>query len=335
MKFPQIPRPIASHVGEPSSNFRLFKLALSLYFSALFFSAAAISPALAVDGRAPDRLDFGHMQVFSAGIHSFEADHLHPGRPAVVVQDINLIKTLVRQGVPEDQIVALRDEQATTVNSQKQLHALLQKSKRGDFLFVFIHSHGSLNKGGLVCMYETGGVWTFTDLIAEIEQSFKGARACLCVAACHSGSLIDLLKAQPRRIGYFGVTSVVSALSARTDATADFEICIKDAFGGAPCPDLDGDGLVSFDEFGRYLVDDQSRLFHTQPEYGNTSGFDPQMVINQARPKAGAMDCALVQLNNGSRGRIVRQEGDRVLVRGWRNPNAVLWVPSADVSPLP
>jgi hypothetical protein len=277
------------------------------------------------------QLDYGRMRVFSAGIHRFEEDHLHPGREAVVAQDLSLVRILSQRGVPDDQIIALRDDEATTINCKTRLNDLLKRSQPGDFLFVFIHSHGSLNRGGLVCTYEKGGIWTYQELVQQIEDNFKGDRACICIAACHAGSLLNVIKTAHRKISYFAVTSVFPTLSAKTVATADFEACIKDVFGGAPGPDLNQDGVTTFAEFGRYISDDQRRLFHTVPEFGCTDNFDPEMVISVARPRSGPLDSALVDLPNGVKGRVVKQEGNRLLIRGSKNPRAVQWVRSENV----
>ncbi len=277
------------------------------------------------------QLDFRQMRVFSAGLHKFEEDHLHPGRQAVVAQDLSLIKTLSQRGVPDAHIVALRDEEATTINCKTRLNELLKRSQPGEFLLVFIHSHGSLTGGGLVCTYEKGGIWTYQELVQQIEDNFKGNRVCICIAACHSGSLLDIIKTTQRRISYFGVTSVFPSLNAKTIATADFEVCIKDAFGGAHSPDLNEDGVITFDEFGRYISDDQKRLFHTVPEFGWTGDFDPETVISVARPSSGQMDGVLVRLADGTKGRVVRQEGERLLIRGSKNPRMVRWVRKGNV----
>ncbi|MBX9685748.1 MAG: hypothetical protein K2X27_03540 [Candidatus Obscuribacterales bacterium] len=273
-----------------------------------------------------ERIDFGKLFVFSAGIHKFEEDHLHPGKAVVVRQDMKLIEAFSNRAVPEDHIVALKDESATRANCIFQLRELLRKTKPGDFLLLFMHSHGSSNRGGLICTYDIGGVWTFDELISEIENNFQGERACLCVAACHSGSLINVIKSSPRRVAYFALTSVHPDLNALTVATSDFEACIRDAFSGAPCPDINNDGVITFAEFGRYVSNDQSLLFGTEPDFGWTDAFNANQIISDAAPKSGRFDCRLVKLQNGVRGRIIKQEGDRVLIRGSKNPSAIEWV---------
>jgi hypothetical protein len=274
----------------------------------------------------PAQIDFNRLLVFSAGLHKFELDHLHPGREAVVTQDISLINALTRRGVTDVHIKALHDEEATTANCKGALQELLKISQPGDFLFLFIHSHGSLQNGGLICTYEKGGIWQYEDLIQEIEQNFKGDRACVCIAACHSGSILDVIKSKPRHVEYFVLTSVYPSLNAKTQATADFEASIKDVFKGSPCPDLNEDGVITFDEFGRYVRADQKTLFGTVPDFGFTDNFDPQMIISSAKSKEGNLDCALVKYGDDIRGRVIKQNGDRVLVRGSKNPNAVMWV---------
>lgn len=273
-----------------------------------------------------NRLDFESLWVFSAGIHKFENDHLHPGRQAVVYQDLGLIKSLIKQGVKNERIVALLDQDASRENCRSKLAALLQGAKEGDSLLVFAHSHGSAKRGGLICTYETGGVWEFADLIQIIENNFKGSKACICVCACHSGSLIDQIRSMKRRVSYFCISSVHDDVNALTVATADFEACVRDAFSGSACPDLNRDGVITFKEFALYLTKDQSTLFGTVPDYGWTENFDPEMIITDAAPRTGPSDCCLVRLKNGERGRVIREEAGRLLVRGSKNPNLVRWI---------
>lgn len=280
------------------------------------------------------RLDLRRLWVLSVGIHKFEADHLHGGREAVVTEDIGLIDSLMSRGVPANQIVALRDEQATTANCISQLKNLTSQAKPGDALLLFIHSHGSLKDGGLVCTYETGGTWKYTDIIQQIEDNFAGSHAILCVGACHSGSLLNDVGAKPRRVAYFGVTSVSADRNAWTNATADFEACIRDAFDGSPCPDLNRDGVTTFDEFGKYISEEQSTLFGSQPSVEYTDSFDPQIVIGDAAAHEGELDCALVHRGSEIRGRVIKQQGNKVQVRRALRPAISEWLDVSDVSPL-
>lgn len=270
---------------------------------------------------AHEQIKFHNLQVFFAGIHRFENNHLHPGLPQVVKQDLSLVETLTDRRVPREQIVVLLDDQATSSNCRMQLHELLSRTKPEDVLLFCLHSHGSLGKGGLICTYDTGGTWAFADLIAQIEAEFKGSKACICIAACHSGSIINVIKSKPRRVAYFAITSVHPQVSALTVATSDFQACLRDVFKGAPCPDLNQDALITFEEMGQYISTDQRCLFGTTPDYGWTDNFDPQMIITESEPREGCYQCKLVRLHSGTKGRVIKQDGERCLIRGSKNPN--------------
>lgn len=280
------------------------------------------------------RIDMRKTLVFSAGIHKFQDDHLHPGRQAVLYQDVGLIKALLDQGVDQSKVVQLLDDQATAENCRSSLARLAVQAQPGDTLFLIMHSHGSAAQGGHIATYETGGLWAYSDMIRIVEENFKGSRVCICLCACHSGSLLDTIRSAPRRLAYFCLTSVHDDVNALTVATADFEVCLKDAFSGSACPDINHDGVITFRELGRYVTADQSTLFGTIPDFGWTPGFDPQMIVTNAQALEGPADCCLVRLRDGEKGRVVRQRGNKILVRGSKNPNLVQWVNIARARPL-
>lgn len=301
---------------------------------AFFIDDGAGASNQAVPAGNAVKLDMRRVWVFGAGIHKFQDDHLHGGRQAVVAQDYGLLAAFSRRGVPDSHIIGLLDDEATSENCKAALQTLIQQAQPGDFLFVFLHSHGARRNGGLIATYETGGSWNFASLIDQIESGFAGSHACLCVAACHSGSLFDTITSAPRRVNYFGITSVHPDVSALTVATADFQACLRDAIDGSPCPDLNNDGVTTFAEMGRYLRDDQATLFHTLPQCGHTSAFNPDTVVGPARAKDGEMDCALVRNDDGDKGRVIKQDGNRLLVRGSKNPREVEWVRRGNVRRL-
>lgn len=288
------------------------------------------SPAIALENAestananyAPIRqIDFRNLWVFSAGIHKFNDNYLHPGKEAVVREDIDLMKVISARGVPDEHIVFLRDDQATRDNCRNGLHQLLARTAADDVLFFFMHSHGG---EGVICTYQQKEGWKYEELIQEIEQNFHGRYALVCVAACHSGSFIDAVKAAPRRVSYFVLTTVHPDKSALTIATSDFEACVADAFSGTPCPDLNQDGKITFDEFARYVSRDQSTLFGTQPQFDFINGFDKDIVISSSAPRTGRLQCCLVRTNGGFRGRIMRQEGDRLFLRPRKYPGELI-----------
>lgn len=270
----------------------------------------------------PQQLDFSRVWVFSAGIHKFDDNYLHAGKEAVVGEDVDLMRVFLGRGVPADHIVFLRDEEATRDNCRNGLKQLISRAAPGDFLLFFMHSHGGK---GVICTYQQGEAWRFDELIDEIETGFRGSRACVCIAACHSGSFIDALAKTQRRVSYFVVTSVSPDKNAWTIATADFEACIADVFAGSACPDLNRDGVITFDELGKYVARDQSTLFGSQPDYAAANGFDENAIISLAGERRGRFQCCLVSTEGDFRGRILRQDGDRLLLRTRKYPGRLIW----------
>lgn len=292
----------------------------------ILFSPARLEAAEAnrSEGRSLQApfLDFGRFWVFSAGIHKFKDNYLHPGKEAVVGEDQDLMRVLSSRGVPDDHICFLRDEEASESNCRSGLNALITRAKPGDTLLFFMHSHGG---DGVICTYEKGQAWRYEELIQQIENNFPGNRALIFIAACHSGSFIDVLKQQPRRVSYFVMTTVHAEKSAWTIGTADFEACVADAFKGSPCPDLNRDGVISCEELARYVQRDQRELFESLPQFSFTGDFDGNTIISNAAERQGRWQCCLVRTEGGFTGRIVRQDGDRLLLRTRKSPGTVVW----------
>lgn len=274
-------------------------------------------------------VDFQRLWVFSAGIHRFNNNYLHPGCEAVVGEDMDLISELRKRGVADDHIVFLRDDEATKSRCQAGLEQLIKNAKPGDSLLFFAHSHGG---EGVICTYKEQQGWYYKDVIAQIERDFVGSHAFMFIAACHSGSFVDLLKKAPRRVSYFALASAHPDRNAFTIATADFEACIADAVAGSPCPDLNKDGLITFEELARYTSHDQSILFSSKPYFGWTDNFDKDMVFSQAQKPSGELQCALCRTANGFKGRVLEQTESRgVLLRPRKFPLRTIWVPRSEL----
>ncbi len=278
------------------------------------------------------QVDFHRLWVFSSGVHKFDNDYLHPGCDAVVGEDLDMMTEFRRRGVPEDHIVFLRDDEATKSRCQAGLQQLISKAKPGDALFFFAHSHGG---NGVICTYKEHQGWYYDDLIDQIERDFGGSQAFVFIAACHSGSFVDVLRKSQRRVAYFALTSAHPDRNAFTIATADFEACIADGVSGSPCPDLNRDGLITFEELARYTSHDQFTLFSSKPYYGWTDNFDENMVFSQSRKSSGGLQCDLCRTDSGYSGRILEQDSSRgVLLRPRKFPRSTIWVPKDQVNLL-
>jgi uncharacterized caspase-like protein len=99
--------------------------------------------------------------------------------------------------VPKEQIIFLRDKEATLKNINTAFNKLLKQTKEGDSLITYFTGHGTTDQQGLgyFINYDApdvedwSGLWEVADIYKAIEQHFKGKTVLLTADCCFSGTL--------------------------------------------------------------------------------------------------------------------------------------------------
>jgi hypothetical protein len=192
--------------------------------------------------------------VFAVGVLQFDSPNLetYPEEGRVDAQMVDAIKT---RGVPDEQIVFIRNEQATKSHIAAELVKLLRKTGQGDTLLFYYTGHGSRDYSNPArpvsfVTYDTKSNWTVGEMFDLLEAEFKGSQALLLADCCHSGGLAEEAARRASRIGY-GVLASAQPTSVST-SNWTFTKCLADLFSGSPAMDLDSNGEICFHEASEY-----------------------------------------------------------------------------------
>lgn len=191
--------------------------------------------------------------VFAAGILNFANKKLGtwPDEGRV---DAVMIEALKKRGVPEGQIVFVKNSEATHEALTTKLDELLKKTAEGDTLLFYYAGHGArdwqdVNRPASLVCYDAKGLWAITDVLDRIEKGFKGANVLLTADCCHSGAFADAAASRTKfRTGV--LTS--SHASSRSTGNWTFTQCLVDMFNGSPLLDSDNNGQITFGETAAY-----------------------------------------------------------------------------------
>jgi len=120
----------------------------------------------------------------------------------VPVDMLNARRMAKEMGIPNSNIVELRDSQATKENIQREFKKLAEKVKEGDRVFIYHSGHGTRYQQGNNCLQGlqtyTTGKFTVTDILTEAEIaaftkpiSEKADKVIVMIDACFSGGVIN------------------------------------------------------------------------------------------------------------------------------------------------
>src|SRR5260370_19161716 len=128
-------------------------------------------------------------------------------------RDAQLVDYFRQQGVPEQQIVFLKDAQATSRQVRNLFPAFLSRARPGDLLFVYYTGHGYKSDDASTTFFATYDAgdnvdgWSTDSIVRNIEKYFKGSRALLTADTCYSGSLAEQVRKLSQRVSYAALTS--------------------------------------------------------------------------------------------------------------------------------
>ncbi len=219
--------------------------------------------------------------VFAVGILNFQGGALH-GWPEEGRVDAIMIDALIERGVPEDQIVFLKNDEATDAQIRKKFAAFLRLPEPGDTLIFYYAGHGGRDyydpaRPVWLVPYDTDKSWQTADVLGAIEKNFRGDQVLLTADCCHSGGLAEEAARREGRIRYGTLTSARS--SATSTGNWTFTQCLADAYAGKSAVDLNHDGSITFAELAQYA--DLKMAFHENQRMtsATTDGFSEDLVL--------------------------------------------------------
>ena len=223
--------------------------------------------------------------VFAVGILEFEHGDSWDSFPKEGRKDAELVEFFRQAGVPRDQILFLKDREATKERIQRAMARFLSKANEGDMLIFYYTGHGAQDDAtGRVyfASYDADDdlartAWSVPSIFNTIERNFRGSRALVIADCCYSGALADEAARRKSSVSYAVLTS------ARSDSLSTAEWTFTDALlrglKGSAKLDRNRDGEIELSELARY---ERSRMWSKEeqvPVFKTTGDFSPEMIM--------------------------------------------------------
>lgn len=269
--------------------------------------------------------------IFAVGVLQFDNKSLTtwPDKDRV---DAKLLEVCRKRGVPEGQIVFIKNEEATLRNVREKFVEFLQKTPADSTLFFYYAGHGSRDYNDperpvKFMTYDSEKSWNVQAIINAIEKNFNGSRALLTADCCHSGALADAAEGKD---GYtsFGVLTSAQA-SATSTGNWTFTQTLSDAFRGDPVMDLNADGKITFAELAATAEVVMAFCEGQRSRDEVTGKFTRDLVLAETvgtrRPREGEL-CEAKYEDKWWKARIIDSTPDQIRIRWVQDDGTTPWL---------
>jgi hypothetical protein len=230
--------------------------------------------------------------VFMVGLVEWKDKEEFEPFPQEGRQDTVLLQLMKDRGVPDSQIVYLKDSQATTARIKSEFAKTLAKTRPGDWIFVYFEGHGYKDDDDaetFLASYDASDDiegWPVNSIPDAIEKNFQGSHAIIALDNCYSGAMAEAVKSSKRRVSYAVMASSLASQTSTGNWT--FTEALVSGFRGAPYADDNNDGKITFFEMG---ANAQADMLFGEEQVATilfTGSFDPQTVLADAAGKTAS-----------------------------------------------
>jgi len=213
--------------------------------------------------------------------------------------DDPLVKLLIKRGVREDQILYLKDGEATKATITESFPLFLDESTGEETLICYFSSHGGYNpKTGEHTFYTFNGPIPIEWLINKIETHFHGSQAMLFSDCCYSGGFVDMIESRTDSHISFGALSTTGACNLAYSGWRFNDLLIR-AWSGDVAMDADASHSVSFSELCTFAESYMAFVAEGKPLYATTGTFNDELVLSKTDRPAKEGIGNLVEAKNG------------------------------------
>jgi hypothetical protein len=257
--------------------------------------------------------------VFVVGTLKWKDSETFQSFPQLNRRDAQLVDFFRREGVPADQLVYLKDEQATIRRVRTEFSQVLSRTREGDFLYVYFTGHGYKSDDEQTTFFATydAGLapgWSTRSIVNDINRGFRGSRVLLTADCCFSGALAEDARHLNPNFSYACLTS------ASSDATSTENWTFTEMFlaglRGAPYADLNTDGIVTLGEVAENENRDMAFAEDQQTSF-SSRGLSAETVLATGQPATNpAIGSRVVVRSEGDwyKARVVDAQGSRLRV---------------------
>lgn len=225
--------------------------------------------------------------VFMVGLLEWKNKDNFGSFPQKNRRDKVLLDVWRERGVPENQILYLQDEAATTAKVQTEFEKFLKNPKPGDTVFVYYCGHGYKveNVETLLASYDAGDRlgWKVESVPETIDKFFKGENAVIMLDSCYSGAMAEAVKKRRSKISYAVLAS--SHFNSFSTGNWTFTESLIYAFRGESFIDEDANGKVSFGELVRNSSEDMLFAEEQIAQFSFTGQLNEQFIIAENKGK--------------------------------------------------
>ena len=259
--------------------------------------------------------------VFIVGILKWKDSETFKSFPQANRRDVQLAEFFRGAGVPANQLVFLRDEQATIRRVRAEFSEILSQTREGDFLFVYFTGHGYKSEDEHETLFATYDAservpgWSTRSIVKDINWGFRGSRVLLTADCCYSGALARDARALNSEISYACVTSATAERESTENWT--FTEMLLASLRGTSYADLNSDRQVSLGELVENARRDMNFAEEQETSFASR-GLPTNMVLAEANESSNAaIGRRVVVRSEGDlyKGRIIDVRGSRYLVR--------------------
>lgn len=252
------------------------RLIIILFISAIGASAQVV-------GREPERnWQPSRTWVVAVGILEWQHSDSWDSFPQAGRKDAELIEFFKQAGVPQSQILFLKDREATKERIQRSMARLLARAEEGDMLIFYFTGHGAQDERGATYFanYDADDdlaqtAWSVRSIFDTIERNFKGSKVLLTADCCYSGALANEAARRRASISYAVLTSARS--DSLSTANWTFTEALLSGFRGNAKADQNLDGEIELSELAHYA---RARMWSVEEQrtaFTTTRDFSPEM----------------------------------------------------------
>jgi len=240
--------------------------------------------------------------VFVVGLLKFENRDVFNSFPQTNRRDAQLVELFRHQGVPEDQIVFLKDAQATSRRVHNSFPAFLSRAQPGDLLFFYYTGHGYKSddeRKTYFATYDAGEDvegWATESIVRDVEKYFRGSQALLTADTCYSGSLSAQAQRLGRRVSYASLTSTSASQLSTENWT--FTEMLLEGLRGKSFADINGDGQVTLSELAEDIKEDMAFAENQRSTFVTTGNFPTDMLLASGARKLDPMISRRVEVRS-------------------------------------
>jgi hypothetical protein len=261
------------------------RLSLAVFLAATLGLPAAVSAGAQERNWQPQRT-----WVFIVGTLQWQHSDMFESFPQKNRRDAQLANFFKSQGVPPEQMVFLKDRQATTRQVRTAFKELLSRASEGDLLFVYYTGHGYKSDDERTTFFATYDAgedspgWATSSITRDIERYFKGSAAILTADCCYSGSLTQQVRQLHSRISYACLAS--SSSNELSTANWTFTEMLLAGLKGNAYADINQDGKITLQELAEDIRGDMAFAEDQQSSFAATGVFSNQTVLARAERRS-------------------------------------------------